>query len=241
MRKTLLIAAATLAVGVISSQASVYSANIVGYVNQTITGNYAYNFISAPVGAPGTVETLMPSINPGDGCYFWTGSGYSFYTYVGTPNWNGGTSGYVWSDSTGNEAASPVLMPNQLFIYVTGFDTFTNTFAGTVVLSNTVSLTGNYAYNFVSSAAPVTDTFDGTNLNFPWQPGDGAYQWTGGGYSFYTYVGTPNWNGGTSGYIWSDAGGNECPSPVCNVGSGFLYVTGYGDSTWTQNFVVPSN
>ena len=48
MRKTLLMAAAALAAGVISSQAGVYSANIVGYANvaNNIAGkNY---FMSVP-------------------------------------------------------------------------------------------------------------------------------------------------------------------------------------------------
>ncbi len=39
MKKTLLIAAAALVAGVISSEAQVYSANIVGYVNVVMPAN----------------------------------------------------------------------------------------------------------------------------------------------------------------------------------------------------------
>ena len=120
MRKTLLIAAATLAAGVISSQASVYSANIVGYVNQHLVGNFAYNFLTAPVGAPDKAEVLLSGIQSGDSLFFWNGGGYSSVSYVGTPNFNGGTNGYIWADADGNEIPSPVLNIGNGFLYQTG-------------------------------------------------------------------------------------------------------------------------
>ena len=62
MRKTLLIAAAALASSVISSQAGVYSQNIVGYVNVP-TINPAYDYaLSVPftIGASNGANEVFP-------------------------------------------------------------------------------------------------------------------------------------------------------------------------------------
>src|SRR6516162_592977 len=48
MKKTLLIAAAALAAGVISTQAQVYSQNIVGYCNVTLQGGGHYTLCASP-------------------------------------------------------------------------------------------------------------------------------------------------------------------------------------------------
>lgn len=55
--KTLLIAAATLAVGAITSQAQVYSQNIVGYINQTIAANHYQIIGSQLINGSDAVQT----------------------------------------------------------------------------------------------------------------------------------------------------------------------------------------
>ena len=223
-------AAAALAAGVISSQAGVYSANIVGYVNVPLKGGNAFNFITSPIGGTNAAEVAIPGIATGDNVYIWTGSGYQILSFVSS-NFDGAGDSYV--DSSGNPQPSPILNPGQLFIYQTPQATYTNTFVGTCILSNSLVLKGGNAFNYIASSVPVADTLDGTNLAIPFRTGDNAYLWTGTGYNILSYV-SPNFDG--AGDTWVDAGGNPKPSPTISVGQGFIYQTPGSTYTWTQNF-----
>jgi len=234
MKKTLLIAAAALAAGVISSQAQVYSQNIVGYVNVTLPGGNVYSQITAPIGGTNTVEAAIPAIQVGDNVFIWTGLGYNALTYFGA-NWDG--LGHAWADGNGNAQPSPVLNPGQAFFYQNGQGAAeTNTFVGNVVLTNSIVIPGGNVYTMLASTAPVADTLDGTNLALPFQIGDNVFIWTGLGYNALTYFGA-NWDG--LGHSFADGNGNAQPSPVIQVGQGFFYQNGQGAAeVWNQNVVV---
>lgn len=107
--KTLLIAAAALAVGVASSMAQTYSQNIVGYVNTPIlTG---YNLLVAPL-SPNTTnnaEAILPSLASGDTLLVWNGSGYNNDYYNGPGDWYNG--------ATFDPIAVPTLSLSQGFFY----------------------------------------------------------------------------------------------------------------------------
>ena len=62
MKKTLLIAAATLAAGVISIQAQVYSQNIVGYMNQTLVPGYANLCNTFDIGTGNTLTNMIQNV-----------------------------------------------------------------------------------------------------------------------------------------------------------------------------------
>jgi hypothetical protein len=218
--KTLLVAAAALlAAGVVTSEAQVYSQNIVGYVNTVLpVGNTA---VSNPLltGTNGA-EQVLTSLQGGDGLLVWNGAGYSGYTYFGPGN---------WVDSNGNSVPAPTLAQGAGFFYQNGQGVAeTNTFVGTVVTTNTVSLpVGN---TLVGSSIPYAAAADSTNFTLPLQGGDGLLIWNGAGYSGYTYFGP-----GT----WVDSNGNSVAAPTIGVGAGFFYQNGQGVAeTWTESLTT---
>ena len=75
--KSLAIAAATLAVGAITSQAQVYSQNIVGYVNApTVAGQYV--LLCNPLDdGTNTLNSLASSAGIGSLVQVWNGAGYT--------------------------------------------------------------------------------------------------------------------------------------------------------------------
>jgi hypothetical protein len=233
MRTTLLIAAAALAASVISSQASgVYSQNIVGYVNQPMVGGNGFNYITDPIGGTNAAEVAIPGLTVGDNLFIWTGNGYNIVSYYGV-NWDG--AGDNWADQNGDGIPSPILYPGQLFIYQNSGNAFTNTFVGSCVLTNSLTLVGGNGFNYIASAPPVADTLDGTNLNLTLTVGDNAFLWTGNGYNIVSYYGV-NWDG--AGHNWADQNGDGIPSPVLPVGSGFIYQNSGSTYNWIQNFQV---
>jgi hypothetical protein len=235
--KTLLIASAVaLAAAVTSTQAqTVYSQNIVGYVNQTFATAGGSYFITAPVQGTNTqIETLMASsLQSFDNVLIWNGNGYNSFLYLG-PN-NGNPTGEDWDDANGNAVASPTVAAGQGFFYQTlSGNVETNTWTGTCVLSNEITLPtagGSYA---VASTPPIASALEGTNINLPLQPFDNVLIWNGNGYNSFLYLG-PN-NGNPTGEDWDDANGNAVASPTVNVGQAFFYQTLSGNNeTWTQN------
>jgi hypothetical protein len=172
--KTLLIAtAAALAAGIISSQAQVYSQNIVGYVNSPLTkgyvnvanplditgGNSLTNLFNNPVaGGPG-------GPNGGSGpldfttVLIWNGAGYT--TYVLDTDYPTGVAN--GTDTAG--VTPPTVNPGTLIYFnnTTG-NQFTNTLVGTVHVdfaasgTNVVGITTNFlhaGYNYTASKLPL--------------------------------------------------------------------------------------
>jgi hypothetical protein len=224
MRKTLLIAAASLAASVISSQAGVYSQNIVGYVNQVLPAN-AYSLLTASFAASPTnnAEQVLSSLQTGDSILVWNGGGYNVSVYLGPGSWIDGTSG--------NPVPAPLLPPGQGFFYQTGSGSLeTNTFVGSVVLTNSISIAANL-YTLVGSTPPIGGAVESTNFSLPFQTGDSVLFWNGQGYTVSVYLGPGSWIDGTS--------GNPVPTPTLNVGQGFFYQAGSGSSeVWNQNLSV---
>jgi hypothetical protein len=235
--KTLLIAAAALAAAVTSSQAqTVYSQNIVGYVNQTYLSPGSSYFVVAPLtGSSQAADILMASsLQPFDDILVWNGGGYNLFTYVG-PGGNAPATN-TWDDVNGNPVNAPLLAPGEGFFYQTqSGDVETNTWTGTCVLSNSIAFPSPGASYAVGSSVPISGPLDTTNgLNLPLQPFDGVLIWNGGGYNLYTYVG-PGGNAPATN-TWDDVNGNPVNSPVIGVGQGFFYQTLSGSTeTWTQN------
>jgi hypothetical protein len=224
--KTLLIAAAALAAGVISSEAQVYSQNIVGYVNTVFpAGQYAA--VNAPLAATSTnaPEDALTSLATGDSILFWSGSAFSTYVYISPQQW-------IYPDGS-TIGPAPNLGVGPGFFYLNGGGApETNTFVGTVVLTNTVTLpAGNYA--LVGSTPPIADSLDGTNLNLPLQTGDSVLLWSVAAQSYDTYVFISDGQ-----WIYPD-GSTIGAAPSTTVGNAFFYLNGGGSAeTWTQNFIV---
>jgi hypothetical protein len=238
MKKTLLIAAAALAASVISSQAQVYSQNIVGYANLALgNGNYVL-LVNPLTNTAVNAETVIPVLDAGDQIQTWTGTGYNTYVYQGGPDgFLTGTND--WVNQNNVAVQGPSLLPGQGFFYSAGSgNNETNTFVGTVLLTNTVPL-GNGGYALIGSTVPIAGGTD-TNSVFglPLDAGDQIQTWTGSGYNTYVYQGGPD------GFLsfpndWVNQNNVAVPAPTLNVGQGFFYSAGSGNSeTWYQTFTV---
>ena len=150
--KTLLIAAAALAVGIISSQAqSVYSQNVVGYINQPIPAG-GYQIVGSQlIGGSdanqtnGDVNATLinglisspndpPSLSSNSVMYAWNGVGYAtyyFFNQVDATAWEGFAAPAGFYDALGNPMpSSAYAQVNQgFFLYHTGASvTWTNAF-----------------------------------------------------------------------------------------------------------------
>jgi hypothetical protein len=165
--KTLLIAAATLAAGVFSASAQVYSQNIVGYVN--IASPAGFSIIANQLNSgTNTLANLIPAPSNGTTIYKYGAGGYTGSTYI-----NG------WGAS-----GSTTLNPGEAAFIYAPFAT-TNTFVGNVLTgTNTVALVAGFT--LVASPTPLAGYAD-TNLSLPVQNGLTVYTYNGG-YSGATYV-----------------------------------------------------
>ena len=226
--KTLLIAAAALAVGIGSSLAQTYSQNIVGYVNQVLPAN-AYSLLTASFATSdptNNAEAVLPSLQTGDAILTWNAGSatYNVAVYIGP-----GT----WLDGSGNPVNAPLLPPGKGFFYQTGAGVQeTNTFVGTVVLTNSIGILANL-YTLVGSTPPIAGSAESTNFSLPFQTGDEILAWNIGPstYSVGVYVGPGSWiDGGT---------GDPVSAPNLSVGQGFFYQAGAGvPEVWHQNLII---
>ncbi len=225
MKKTLLIAAAALAAGVISTQAQpVYSQNVVGYVNQKFVGGQ-YTQVSVPLSVSSTnsAEEVFPVLQAGDAILIWTGVSYDTYTYFAQGSW-------LYPDGVTLGAAPQLKVGQGLFFQASA--TETNTYVGSVVLSNTnapITFKGG-VYNLVGSVPPIgVSSLEDTNLNLPLQAGDAVLLWDGAQYQTYTYFSKGSW-------LYPD-GATIGVSPALSVGQGFFYQA-TADEQWTQNMTL---
>jgi hypothetical protein len=243
--KTLLIAAATaLAAGIVSSQAQVYSQNVVGYVN-TVTPNGGTYLITVPfsIGVSNGANEIYPLISgtPGNNAVpslpdysqvlIWTGNNYTAYN-------SDSTSPSLWDDANfANLPGAPVLPVGQGFFLIPSAS-YTNTFVGTVAVAagatnNTVYVNGG-TY-LVASDVPyggyVTNgTSTGGGLALDINNGLPDYSqilvWTGNNYTAYNSdSGSPS--------LWDDSNfANLATPPSINVGQGFFLIPS-ANFTWT--------
>jgi hypothetical protein len=242
MRKTLLIAAAALASGIISSQAGVYSQNIVGYVNYPTPVGGAIYVMEIPfvIGVSnGANEVFGTSLQTPAATLsqiqIWNPNTATTTLYQSDP---GSPTG--WDDNNFNPVPAPVLPVGKGFTFIpaTGL---TNTFAGAVAVQVGTSNTNTYpvggADYYVGSAVPyagsVTNgsaTGGGLNLSFPpsqdltqvliWNPLT----------SKITLYQTDH--GSSTG--WDDNNFNPVTPPSLNVGDGFQLIPANANLQWVQ-------
>jgi hypothetical protein len=209
--KTLLIAAAALAAGVMHSQAQVYSQNIVGYVNVPLTNSSGYTLISNPLDLDGTgtnntiYTTVGTNLPAGTIVEAWTGSSFKL------ANLNGAT----WSSAANANVVKSQQPGNGFFIYV---PTPTNvTFVGNVI-QGTNSYPVIAGYQIVSSSSPVAGRLEEDLLYTP-TLGDVAEVWTGSTFKLHTFNGGVSWSGGGD--------------PNLTVGAA-LFLNSASNTNWTQ-------
>jgi hypothetical protein len=210
--KALLIAAAALAAGVMTSQAQVYSQNIVGYINVPLS--VGYNLVANQLDLDGTgtnnsIYSVIGSTLPGNTKVLaWNGGGYSTAIYSSaSQKWIGN-----------NQTVTNAMQPGSGF--------FVNVAVATNVtfVGNVITGTNNYpivaGYQIVAPSGPVAGTIDGTNGYHP-SKNDKLLVWNGGGYATKIYNGT-TWVGGNPQLavgqsVFLNASSNNVWTEVLNV------------------------
>ena len=244
MKKTLLIAAAALAASVISSQAQVYSQNVVGYANVVQSGGSDL-LLSVPFKmgvSNGINEVFGSSLPSGSQILTWNGVGYNTALYDPTDPNGVGAGAPVWylADDATPLTPLPTLAVGQGF-HLIAPASVTNTFVGTVAVnvgtSNVTSLAGStyLVGSVVPYAGVVTNgNSSGGGLNLNGLPiSTRLLIWTGSGYSTALYdptdpngvgAGAPLWyrEDDATPYVNPTLGGNV---PSVTVGQGVFLIT----------------
>jgi hypothetical protein len=257
MKKTLLAVAAALAASAISSQAQVYSQNIVGYENlATPTAGKSYPLtVQFTIGASnGVNEVFGTSLPDGTKLLIWNGvNNYNIALYDSSDPNGVGAGAPLWYQNDDQTPLSPLptLVPGQGFFIVPSAP-LTNTFAGVVAVnpgsSNVLSLATAGRSYFVGSVIPYggaisngTASGGGINLN-GLHDGTKLLIWNGvNNYNIALYdssdpngvgAGAPLWyqNDDQTPYVDPATSGN---TPSLNVGQGFFIVPS-APTTWTN-------
>ena len=220
--------AAALAASVISSQAQVYSQNVVGYANVSTPagGTFAIS-IPFKVGVSNGANEIWPTpaLPDGSSLLLWNGAGYT--TYLSDSG-----SSSLWDDDGGNPLAGAPVVPVGKAAFLIPFASTTNTFVGTVSVnvgtSNVTTLASGGTF-FVAPVVPYAGSItNGNPTTGAGGPGlsslnglpDGSSLliWTGAGYTTYlSDSGSPS--------LWDDDGGNPITfAPSIKVGQGFFVI-----------------
>jgi hypothetical protein len=210
--KTLLMAAAALAAGVMHSQAQVYSQNIVGYINVPL--NAGNNLIAnqLDLDGTGTNNTIYTSVGTNlpvnTSISAWNGASFTISKLLSNHTWSGAANQVFYS------ACSP------------GGGFFINVAAPTNVtfVGNVITGTNTYpvpaGFSIVAPSAPIAGTLDTTNGYTPSKVGtvgDQILVWSGATYTIHKWLGT-SWTGG---------------DPQLTVGQS-VFLDAVQNTNWTQ-------
>jgi len=229
--KTLLIAAAALAAGLMVSSAQTYSQNVVGYVNLNLgTGfNMVANQLDADgTGTNNTIQGVFSnSLPPGSYVYKYVDNGWVVSSYAKSGHGTGATTNW---DSNGILSANPgeglfVQVPSPVTASVVG-----------IVLQGALSnpnIPPAGGFCLLSAQVPIAGDIT-TNLDyipqlndyvFLWNPADNGGQ---GGFDSYSYAKSGHGTGAVT---------NWSPSLQIGVGQGLFLDTSAG-SSWPVTFNV---
>jgi hypothetical protein len=172
--KALLIAAAAMAATVITSEAQVYSQNIVGYVNLPQVGNLGTFALPLDAAGGNSATNVFPNVYSvangygpldGDTMLIWNGASFTTYVFdsLKTTGFGDKTDNNS-PQSTGVALPTPTLSPGQLVFIDNLNGAFTNTVVGTVHVdfaatgTQTVGVTTNNVGGndqFIASKLPI--------------------------------------------------------------------------------------
>jgi hypothetical protein len=232
--KALLLGAAAVAAGLMTSHAQVYSANIVGYVNTPLTNGVLT--IIAPsldvdgTGTNNTISTVFPGASVGDNVYIFNGAGYNSLSYATQGHGAGATTGWFFNGALTN--GYPV-NPGESMFYQPAVNE-TNTQVGTVLQGT--NLVNKYfpaggGIGLVASQVPIAGGLT-TALGYVPTVGDNVYIYNGAGYNSYSYATQGHGAGATTGWFYNGA----LAEPQIAVGQGF-WIQPAVNTNWVQSFV----
>jgi hypothetical protein len=167
--KQLLLAAAALAAGLASSQAqtTVYSVNIVGYVNQVLPAGQQVCVANPVDNGTNTLDSIMAGVPAKSTAQLWNGSGFTL-----------STKGSTWS--------SNFFVPPGVGFFVNSKSAYTNTYVGTVVAAVGGGVTNALpAATLVLAGSPIPygGTLNSNYLGLLDLPAKSTAQfWNGAGY-----------------------------------------------------------
>jgi hypothetical protein len=222
MRTKALLGLAALAVGLSTSVAqNVYSLNVVGYVNVTLTANQLslLSLPVAPVDGNFNITNTIALDDTQDGAviYKWAGTGWD-------PNLYQWYAGAGWSPST-------VISNGQAF-FLAPVAPGTLTFVGQVP-QGALSYTIPPGLSTLANMVPVSTNFPGSTVG---NDGDTIYLW-----SSVTHGWSPTlWSYYSALGGWDNGGvaGNSLQGPVLNPADGVFYANSGAAISFTQNFTV---
>jgi hypothetical protein len=221
--KLAILAAAALAAGALTSQAqsNVYSLNVVGYYNLSLTNGF--NLIANQLdldgtGANNTLQSVFGTALPsGSQVYVFTGGIFIGHATVNASGlWNGTTN-----------QANLTLQPGQgAFVKIPAAATtpVPLTIVGNVLQGTNLTVAYPVGYSIISSITPRSGGIQ-TVLGLTPSSGDFVYQWNP---AIQNY-GSKHVSNGT---VWNAAG-----EPVPAIGEAFYYNAKVAKN-WVQNFIV---
>lgn len=262
--KTLLLSAAALAAGLVSSFAqssNVYSVNVVGYYNVVTPGN-GYAFLANQLTNSANNVNLMLTNGPKSDVngvtntklFAWNGAGYNVFQFFTGPDadnfflLSGSVAG--WYDSVGNLANYNLGQGSGSFLFNPTGTPQTNTLVGQVV-QGAYSVPVVNGFNALSLIPPVATNFDGSFGNFPGKSdpnglvNDKYFAWNGAGYNVLQFFTGPDADtfflGSGSVTGWYDSVGNYqslAAAFIPKVGGAFFIQRQGATSNWVYNFTV---
>jgi hypothetical protein len=221
--KILLTAAAALVAGLVSSNAQVYSANVVGYCNVVLPAGPSYTLLASPFddgnGNLGT-NFLDPNNTLPNKTAILTWNGLTFNSLT--------KAGGAWPAA----AATTTIPPGSGFFVslpATQTTPVTNTFVGSVIVPSAGSITNTIVpgYSLLGSPIPYAgDLISSTNLGTP----------TIGSLLTVNKSAILTWNGLTFNSATLAGGSWGAQTAPINVGSGFFILNkNTVASNWVQN------
>jgi hypothetical protein len=237
--KTIILSAAALAAGLLSTYAQVYSANVVGYVNYVTPNGFGAQANPLVASPDNSATNVMPNADGHlDGLRIgFLSSGGSFIQPLAFFD-SGSPTGF--SDAGANPVPTPTFPIGRGFAVFNGSGSpITNTFVGSVqswtgiLFSNTLVISNNFT--IMASPLPVGGQLD-TSLQLTNVAGalDGLRIQkilVGGSLSAAVFFDSGSGTG------FSDAGANPKPAPTLNVGEALEFFNSLGAPIpWTQKF-----
>lgn len=220
--KTILAAAAFIAVGVLASKAqNVYSLNIVGYVNIPVGSltAIANPLRSGPSGEVDRADHVVP-YSEGDTIQVWTGVSWKAYSMDSL-------SSSGWTDDGGDVDASslPILGPGVGFFYGNNSGISQITLVGEVRTgANAVTLPPGLTPT--GSSLPYSGNISTGSVGLDVQDGDVIQTWTGAAWKAVT-------RDELSDTGWIDDNG-DAAEPTLAVGQAFFYLNNGASFNWVQ-------
>jgi len=230
--KTLLLAAVLSAAGIASSLAQVYSVNVVGYINLTISPGL--NLITAQLkGTNQNVNTILGSTTPvlpaNSLLFTWDPAGQRFANaqIAGGDN--------KWYDPTSGAESTTTISPGQgFFINNVGSAAVTMTLVGEVPTGATAVSVVN-GLGFYGDPAPVSQNI--VTNGFPVGDNDLLFTWNVAGQTYNNALIGAGPTPGPQG--WYDATSGTLAVVAPAVGQGFVVNRTSGATvSWNRNFII---